>query len=281
MELSEKLKQKVPFLLDGSMGAVLMANGYKPADILPLNITNPEVIQDIHKGYFASGCDAVITNTFNLNSFSLPHIDFSVREITEAALRNALAAKNSFSNRFVALGLGPSGEKNFENAYELYKEILSVDYSDADLVILETAGNTTDVEAARKAVRESSYLPFWASLTFKESERTWFGTSLEEWTEYVNSSDIDAAGINCTLMPNEMLPLAIKLMQAIKIPCFAEPNRGQPKKTENGFKYDMNAEDYAQNLAKFYENGIYILGGCCGADSECMKKTAQILKEEY
>ncbi len=278
MELNERLKQESPFLLDGSMGAVLMAEGCKPAEILPMNITNPEMIQGIHKGYFASGCDAVITNTFNLNRFSLPHMDFSAKEITEAALRNALAAKEGFPDRFAALGLGPSGEKDFESAYELYREILSVDYCDADLVILETAGNITDVEAARKAVRESSALPFWASLTFKENERTWFGTSLEEWTEYINSSDLGAAGINCTLTPKEMLPIAVKLKRAISIPCFAEPNRGQPKKTKSGFEYELAAGDYAKGLAEFSENGIGILGGCCGADRECMEKAAQILK---
>ncbi len=280
MAFKEKLLNNAPLLLDGSMGAVIMAQGYSPNNILSMNITDPEIIQHIHRGYYSAGCDVAITNTFNLNSFSLSHLDYSLEEIIEAAVSNANEARRNFENKYVAFDLAPSGENTLEDAYFMYKKILKqLKNEKIDLIIIETLSTTQDVEAARRAVREETNLPFWASLTFKENKRTWFGTSLKQWAEYINSSDLDCAGINCTLTPKEMLPLACELKDSINIPVFAQPNRGQPVKTQNGFGYELSADNYAKDCAEFYKNGIHILGGCCGADEECMKRLKNSLSQ--
>lgn len=281
MDIRKKLQSNEILILDGSMGAVVMQMGYAPADILKLNITQPDAIKNIHRGYLNAGCDVIISNTFDLRKPIAEKIGFSMEEIIDAALVNANSVKAEFDNKAVAFGLSPSGEMSYDKAYELYKFQIekALSHSDIDMVILETTGLLSDVKAAHEACRSTCDKPFFASMTFCSDERTWFGVQLDEYIEFVNKTDIDAIGINCTLTPDEMLPMALKLKSETNKPVFAEPNRGQPIQTENGLiMYQTSADEFAHSLAKFKYNGINILGGCCGADAECMAKLVNEVK---
>ncbi len=278
MNIRKKIKDNEIILLDGSMGAVVMQMGYSPSDILKLNVTTPEVITNIHRGYLAAGCDIIITNSFDLRKSSAEKSGYDIEKLIESAVYNANKAKAEFDDKAVAFGLAPSGEKSYEGAYELYKYQIALAHSHADMIIAETLSTLSDAKAAYDACREVCDKPIFLSMSFRENEHTWFGTSLSEYIEFINSTDIDAAGINCTLTPKEMLPILKKLKQSTDKALFAEPNRGQPINTLSGISYPTSSEDYAKASAELVKNDIHIIGGCCGADSECMAKLNNLIR---
>lgn len=278
MDIKRKIKDNEIILLDGSMGAVVMQMGYSPSDILKLNVTAPEVITNIHRGYFAAGCDIVITNSFDLRKPTSEKAGYDIERLIESAVYNANKAKAEFDDKAVAFGLAPSGEISYEKAYELYKYQISLAHPHTDMIIAETLSTINDAKAVYDACKEVCDKPIFISMSFRENEHTWFGTSLSEYIEFINSTDIDAAGINCTLTPEEMLPILIKLKQNTDKTLFAEPNRGQPVNTPSGISYPTPAEEYAKASAKLIRNGINIIGGCCGADSECMAKLNSLVR---
>lgn len=278
MDIKAKIQNNEILCLDGSMGAIVMRMGYAPADILKLNITHPDVIKQIHRGYYNAGCDIVITNTFDLREETASNTGYSIRDILNSAVQNANEVKAEFHDKAVALGLSPSGKDTYEEAYTHYKYQIENVCANVDMIILETTSVLQDVKAAYNAASDTSDKPFFASMSFMANEHTWYGTSLNDYIDYINTTQMDAAGINCTLTPSEMLPLAIKLKQNTHTAVFAEPNRGQPTKTDNGYTYEIPAEEYAKSAAEFVKCGINIIGGCCGADEECMAMLNKLIK---
>lgn len=270
MDIRELLKQDF-VSLDGSMGAVIMAKGFQPADILKLNIERPDVIKDIHKGYFDAGSDIVFTDTFDLSVKGAERIGLNADDIITAAIRNADDARKEAGHGFIALDLSPSGMMKEEEAFEHYSYLIRSAADRTDLLVLETIAQLSDIRACIRAAKEYSSLPLFVSMSFTDKGRTWFGDRIKDYIELVNASDIACCGINCTLDPEEIYPFAVMLKENTSVPVFAKPNRGQPVKTETGTSYNMTPEDFAEKSAKLYDAGIHILGGCCGNDAECIR----------
>ena len=265
----KELLQRDFVCLDGSMGAVVMGMGYPADDILKLNLDAPGVIEKIQKGYFEAGSDMVFTNTFDLSAAKAQRYGVSIGELVNAAIDIADKAREGMNDKFVALDLSPSGMEE-EEAYGHYITLIEAGNDRTDLIVVETLTSLSDLRACIKAVKAASSLPLFSSISVRENGRTWFGDRLEDYIDTVNGSDILCAGINCTLDPAAMLPMALKLKEGCDMAVYAKPNRGQPVKTAEGTSYDMSAEEFSEGIMEIYRRGIRVLGGCCGSDAECI-----------
>ena len=233
VEIKNLLKDKFLFF-DGAMGTMLQKSGLKIGEIPEtLNITHPEIIQNIHKQYVHVGSDIITTNTFQANELKLKNCNYSVEEIINSGVT---IAKNSGA-KYVALDIGPLGQLmepmgtiSFEKAYEIFK--LQVKFgveAGADLILIETISDLYEAKAAILAAKENSTLPVICTMTFQEDQRTFIGTNPLTATMVLQSLGVDALGVNCSLGPKEIIPIVKEMLTYSKIPVIVQPNAGLPR----------------------------------------------------
>ena len=275
-------KDKI-MLLDGGMGTMLQKYGLDTGEIPELlNITNPDMITKIHREYVEAGSDAVYTNTFGCNRYKIKSSEYSIPEIVDAAVKNARAACNSGTKVAVSIGplgqmLEPAGTLKYEDAYEAFREIASqAEKSGADFIVIETMTDLYEMKAAVLACKENSSLPIIASMSFEESGRTFTGCSIEAMALTLEGLGVSAVGINCSLGPIEILPLAERLCKATDLPVFIKPNAGLPN-PEDG-SYNITASEFVSTMEKYIELGVDMMGGCCGTNPEYISGLSEMLK---
>ena len=178
----------------------------------------------------------------------------------------------------VALDIGPIGEMlepygtlSFEAAYELYKEmVLAGAEAGADLIVFETMTDLYEVRAAVLAALENSELPVFVTMTFERSGRTFTGTCVESMACVLEGLGVDAIGINCSLGPEEIFPLAERLAAATTLPLIVKANAGLPD-PETG-AYNISPEEFALSMEQYIRLGIRFVGGCCGTSPEFVRE---------
>ncbi|MDE6091659.1 MAG: homocysteine S-methyltransferase family protein [Ruminococcus sp.] len=269
------LEKKRFVFLDGGMGTMLQSHGIKTEHIPELlNITNPEAVMNIHHMYVEAGADIVYANTFGANRFKLENSGYSVEEIVQAGVKNARSAVGEKS--LVALDIGPigqllepSGTLRFENAYEVYKEIVLAG-SEADVIVIETMTDLYEVKSALLAAKENSEKPVFVTMTFEENMRTFTGVSPECMVAVLEGLGADAIGVNCSLGPEELFPVLDKICSLTYLPIIAKPNAGLPDPVTNLF--NVGAEEFAESAVKLAGAGVTIFGGCCGTTPEHIRQ---------
>lgn len=271
-------------LLDGAMGTMLQKSGV-PIGKVPeaLNITHPEVVMDIHRQYAQAGSDIIYANTFSANRYKLSHCEYSVDELVTAGVVNAKKAVEGTSC-LVALSIGPVGELlqpngnlTFEAAYDIFQEmIVSGVKAGADLIVFETSTDLLEMKAAVLAAKENCDLPILCTMTFEQNGRTFTGVTVPAMAITLTALGVDAIGINCSLGPKEILPLAKELAQWTDLPIVIKANAGLPNLNSND--YDISAEEFADTMMEYLEHGISIIGGCCGTTPEYIKRIAELTK---
>lgn len=268
--------------LDGGMGTMLQSHGIQTEHIPELlNITNPEAIMNIHRMYAEAGADIVYANTFGANRFKLENSGYSVSEVVRTGIKNARSAVGGKS--LVALDIGPigqllepSGTLRFEDAYEVYKEIVTAG-NEADVIVIETMTDLYEVKAALLAVRENSGKPVLVTMTFEENMRTFTGVSPECMTAVLEGLGADAIGVNCSLGPEELFPVLDKICSLTSLPVIAKPNAGLPDPVTNLF--NVGADEFAESAVKLAKAGVRIFGGCCGTTPEHIRQMIKKLDD--
>ena len=257
------------YMLDGGMGTMLQAYGLEPGEPPALlAVTNPELITSIHRQYVEAGADILYANTFGTNRYKLEGYGYSPGQIIDSAIKAARAACKE--DTLVALDVDPLGELlepmgtlTFEEAYDAFCEVVKQgEASGADLIVIETMTDLYEVKAAVLAVKEQTNLPVMVSMTFEETGRTFTGTSIECMTAVLEGLGVDAVGINCSLGPVEIFPLAEKMCQLTDLPVFVKPNAGLPDPRTGA--YTIGSEEFARAMAEYRHLGIAMAGGCCG-----------------
>lgn len=264
--------------LDGAMGTMLQNAGLKLGERPEsLCITSPETITDIHRQYINAGSRVVYTNTFGANRHKLEGTGLDVEQVIDAAVRCAKNAAKG-KNAFVALDIGPIGELlepsgtlAFEDAYDIFKEmVIEGEKAGCDLVVFETMTDLYEVKAGVLAAKENTKLPVICTMTFEETGRTFTGCTIESMAAVLEGLGADAIGINCSLGPKEIFPLAKRLVDATSLPIVIKANAGLPNPLTN--KYDITPEKFAEYMIPYAEEGIKIMGGCCGTTPEYIKE---------
>ena len=273
------------YILDGAMGTMLQKAGMSSDETTThFGQEHPEILRDIHKQYVDAGADIIYAATFGINRYKMEELDVTLDEAVKTAMDAANAAKAEAAAEgkevMVALGLGPLGELlepmgtlAFEEAYDAFGEVISaaVKYG-ADLAVIETMTDLYEVKAAVLAVKENSELPVIVSMSFEENGRTFTGVSLEAMAVTLEGLGVDAMGINCSLGPAQILPMAKELRRLTDIPVFAKPNAGLPDPTTGA--YDITCEQFVETRAGYLDEGINMIGGCCGTDPEYIRGLA-------
>ena len=279
MQASELFKQSNTILLDGGMGTMLQASGLKlGAKPEELNITNPELIESIHAKYAAAGSRIVNANTFGASAHKLAGSAYSLEEIIAAGIANCKRACAPYG-ALTALDVGPLGELlepsgtlAFEDAVSEYARIVRAGAAaGADLIFFETFTDLYELKAALLAAKENSGLPILASMSFEAGGRTFTGCTVESFGVTARGLGANAVGINCSLGPKEIFPMAKRLAEAVPgdFPVFVKPNAGLPRADGSG--YDITPQLFAMEMKPYRDLHLFAAGGCCGTTPEFIK----------
>ena len=258
------------------MGTMLQAAGMKlgtrPED---LNIENPELIRSIHAKYAAAGSRVVNANTFGASPHKLADSKYTLEEVITAGIANCKQAVAPYG-ALVTLDVGPLGELlepsgtlAFEDAVAEYGRIVRAGVAaGADILYFETFTDLYEMKAALLAAKENSTLPIMASMSFEANGRTFTGCTVESFAATARGLGANAVGINCSLGPKEIFPMAKRLAEAVPgdFPVFVKPNAGLPRADGSG--YDITPQLYAMQMKPYRELHLFAAGGCCGTTPE-------------
>ncbi len=288
MNLREFLKYNI-VRLDGGMGTLLQAKGLLPGEHPEMwNITHPEIIKDIHLAYFNAGSNVVCANTFGANSLKFNETE--LEEIIKCAVKNARDAQAECEKthpKFVALDIGslgkllkPLGDLEFEEAVNIFKTtvILGVKYG-VDLIFIETMNDSYETKAALLAVKECCDLPVFVSNAYGKDGKLMTGASPAAMVALLEGIGADAIGANCSLGPKQLRSVIDELLEHASVPVLFKPNAGLPVCIDGETRFDITADEFAEEVYESIKKGVRLCGGCCGTTPEYIEKLTEKAKD--
>ena len=281
--LTDALAGDAHLLFDGGMGTMLQAAGLVAGEVPELwCLTHADAVTAVHRAYVEAGSDVVTTNTFGANRLKLAGAA-AVDDVFAAAVACARAA----GARYVAADIGPTGALlrplgtlSFDEAYDLFaEEARAAARAGADLFIVETMTDLAEAKAAYLACRENTDLPVIVTMTFGEDGRTFLGTSPEVAAVTFDALGANAVGINCSLGPTELLPLAKRMRAVTAKPLLVQANAGLPHVEGDATVYDIGPEAYADAVRALVDAGVDLVGGCCGTTPAYIRLLDRIVSD--
>ncbi len=281
--------KKGPILCDGAMGTLLYAKGiFINRCYDELNLSQPELIRNIHHDYLTAGAEIVETNTFGANSFRLGRHGLADRgrDINLAGAKLAREAAKSF-DAYVAGSVGPLGVRieplgktGLKEARAAFAEQISVlKEAGVDLLILETFGYVEELHQAVLAAREAApELPIVAQVTMDEEGNCLDGSDAETVAARMTDWGVDIIGCNCSVGPVAMLEAIERMAKATDRPLAAQPNAGIPRSVEGRNIYLCSPEYMANYAPMFVDAGVRMIGGCCGTTPDHIHSMKSVLR---
>lgn len=281
MDFKTLLNEKEFIILDGAMGTMLQAKGLKMGETPEaLNIEKPDWLYDIHRQYVEAGSDIIYANTFGANRYKMAKCGYSVEQAVSEAVKIARKATEG-TYTLVALDIGPVGQLleptgtlTFEEAYDVFKELVLAG-KDADVIVFETMTDLYELKAAVLAAKENSSLPIICTMTFEENMRTFTGCDISAMCLTLEGLGVDAVGVNCSLGPKELYPVVEKICKWTNLPVVVKPNAGLPDPVTN--EYNCSPEEFSEFAEKLIPLGIKIIGGCCGTNPDYIRALKKML----
>jgi len=265
-------------VFDGGVGTYLYEKGiYINTCFDELNLTNPDIVMQVHRDYVNAGADVVETNTYGANRFKLaPHgLDGKVYEINKRGAELAVAA--AAGNALVAGSVGPLGVQieplsalSYDEARDVFKEgVRGLLDGGVDLIILETFGLVKELEQALRAVKDlNPQIPVVAQVTVNDDGVLISGAALETFVQGIAGYEVDAIGLNCSIGPRSMLEALEHLKTLTALPLSVQPNAGVPQNVGGRYIYMTSPEYIAEYAKRFIQSGASIVGGCCGTNPD-------------
>ncbi|MDF2888238.1 MAG: homocysteine S-methyltransferase [Lacrimispora sp.] len=291
----EEVKNRILFF-DGGMGSLLQANGLKPGELPETwNVTHSDLIVKLHRDYLEAGADIIKTNTFGANGLKYnQNKEFDLDQIVTVAMKNAKEAVDTAAyakgrkKGAVALDIGPTGkllkplgDLDFEDAYELFSQVVRIgEREGADLILIETMSDSYEAKAAVLAAKENSSLPVFVTMIFDDKGKLLTGGNVESTVALLEGLGVDALGINCGLGPVQMKGILEDIMKIVSIPVIVNPNAGLPRSEGGKTVYDIDADEFARVMKEITETGACIIGGCCGTTPEHIEKMVALCKDQ-
>ena len=272
--------------LDGATGSNLVKAGM-PSGVCPEQwiLEHREVMLQLQKEYVQAGTNILYAPTFTANRVKLAeyHLEKNISSMIHdlVAISKEAAASTPGHPVYVAGDitmtgeqLRPMGKMELEDLIAIYKEqILCLVDAGADLLVVETMMNLAETRAALIAAKEVCDLPVIATLTFEADGRTLFGTDAKTAAVVLESLGASAIGANCSTGPAQMEGIISDMVSVTMIPIIAKPNAGLPFLDENGTTcYNMEAEEFTEEMQVLVNVGATILGGCCGTTPEFIRQ---------
>lgn len=272
--------------LDGATGSNLVKAGM-PSGVCPEQwiLEHQDVMLQLQKDYVQAGTNILYAPTFTANRVKLAeyHLEKNMTSmIRDLVAISRKAAESTPGHPVYVAGdltmtgeqLKPMGKMELETLIDIYKEqILCLVDAGADLLVVETMMSLAETRAALIAAKEVCDLPVIATLTFEADGRTLFGTDAKTAAIVLESLGASAIGANCSTGPAQMENIISEMVSHTRIPVIAKPNAGLPFLDENGTTcYNMEAEEFAEEMEVLVNAGATILGGCCGTTPEFIRQ---------
>ncbi|MBO8130978.1 MAG: bifunctional homocysteine S-methyltransferase/methylenetetrahydrofolate reductase [Candidatus Marinimicrobia bacterium] len=268
-------------LFDGAMGTMLYSKGiFINRCFDEVNLSNPELVKEIHSEYIKAGADAIETNTFSANRYKLAKFGL-VDKLYEINKRGAEIAKEvAQDDTWIAGSIGPLGVKiepigptPIDEAKDAFKEqIKALIDGGVDLLIFETFYDVNEILQAISIAKDLTDIPIIAQMTVNEDGNTHYGTPSEVFTKKLEEAGADVIGINCSVGPQPMLEVVKRMLKVTKKPISVQPNAGVPRNVDGRNIYLVSPEYMAEYAKRYVNMGAKIVGGCCGTTPQHIKE---------
>ena len=274
--LRERLRENEVIVFDGGVGTYLYEKGvFINTCYDELNLTNPDIVTEVHREYVTAGADVIETNTFGANRFRLAAHGLE-KKAYEIAKRGAQLAKAVAGDETLVAGsvgplgvqIEPLGKVSFDEAREAFREqVKGLLDGGADIIILETFVLVPELQQAIRAVKEvNPDTPIMAQVTINDDGNLLSGATLESFVKAVGDSGVDTIGLNCSVGPKSMLEALETLKTLTPLPISVQPNAGLPQSIGGRNIYMTSPEYMAEYAKRFIQTGASIVGGCCGTN---------------
>lgn len=282
-----KLLQTRPLILDGAMGTAIYDQGiFVNACYEELNLTNPALIDSIHRSYVTAGADLLLTNTFGASSIKLRGYGLADKTVAINQAGVALARAAGGDELLIAGDVGPCQETAGKLAEELVpaveaaftEQINALAAAGADLIFLETFSDARELAVAARIARASG-LPVHASITVDDRGETATGISATAFLELLEADpNVDTLGLNCAVGPAGLLKVVQTMLPRITKPLLVKPNAGFPQPVSGRMLYMAAPEYFTEKAKELIRLGVRGVGGCCGTTAEHIALMARTLK---
>jgi homocysteine S-methyltransferase len=269
------------------MGTMLYAKGiFLNRSFDELNLTQPDLVAEVHQTYVRSGADVIETNTFGANRIKLSHFGLA-DQVHGINVQGARIARNAAKDQaWVAGAIGPLGiriepwgKTGVDEAQEYFAEqARALHAGGVDLFVLETFRDVNEIGAAIRGVRSVCDLPIVAQMTTEEDGNTRDGAAPEAFVPELERWGADVVGLNCSVGPAAMLETVERLARVATVKLSAQPNAGQPREIEGRNIYLCSPEYMASYARRFIANGVRFVGGCCGTTPEHIRQIKQSVR---
>lgn len=288
--LRHRLRDGRVHLMDGAMGTLLYDRGFFVNVCYDaLNLTEPELVEEVHAEYIRAGARILSTNAFGANPVKLS--GHGLAERTEELNREAVARVRGGIRRagvpgvlvlgaFGPLGIRiePWGPTSREEAQGYFgRQVDGLLAGGVDGFLLETFQDLGELRQALLAIRERSSLPVMAQFTVEEGGRTAYGTGIEAAVRDLEEWGVDAIGLNCSVGPIEILEGVERIAELTDLPLSAQPNAGLPRAVEGRKIYMASPEYMARYARRMAEAGVRFLGGCCGTTPDHIRAIGEVI----
>jgi methionine synthase I (cobalamin-dependent)/5,10-methylenetetrahydrofolate reductase len=270
---------------DGAMGTMLYARGiFLNRSFDELNLTQPDLVAEVHQAYVRAGADVIETNTFGANRVKLGAFGLADR-VHAINFHGATIARRAARDQvYVAGAIGPLGirvepwgKTGVDEAEEIFREqAAALAEGGVDLFILETFRDVNEIGAAIKAVRSVCRLPIVAQITTEEDGNSLDGVAPESFVPDLEARGADVVGVNCSVGPAAMLETLERMARVAHVQLAAQPNAGKPREIEGRNLYLCSPDYMASYARRFINAGVRLVGGCCGTTPDHIRaiKTA-------
>ncbi len=272
LDFLSALQERV-LVCDGAMGTMLYSRGIFISRCFDeLNVSNSDLVRDVHLDYVKAGVDVIETNTFGGNRTKLMTHGLAdrAREINLQGAR--IAREAAGGNVYVAGAIGPLGiriepwgKTSIEEARRIFREqAQALLEGEVDILILETFSDLNEMYAAILGVRDVSKKPLVAQMTIMEDGNSLEGTPPEVFAKRIDEWGADVVGLNCSVGPQTMLDAVERIAAVTSKKLSVQPNAGKPQSIEGRNLYLCSPEYMASYARKFVQYGVRMVGGCCG-----------------
>lgn len=273
----ERLQKEV-IVFDGGVGTYLYEKGiYINTCFDELNLTNPDLVAEVHRDYVQAGADVIETNTFGANAFKLAAHALE-KKVYEINRKGAEIAKRVAADKALVAGsvgplgvqIEPLGKLSYDEAKDAFREqIRGLIDGGVDLLILETFSLIPEIQQAIRAAREvDAGIPVIAQITVGDDGRLLSGATLGSFVAGMQGYPVDAVGMNCSVGPRAMLDALEDLKPLTSLPIAVQPNAGLPQNIGGRNIYMTSPEYMAEYAKRFIQTGAAIVGGCCGTNPD-------------
>ena len=276
----EAIDERV-LVCDGAMGTMLYARGvFINKSFDALNVTQPDLVAEVHKDYVRAGADIIETNTFGANriklgSFGLADTLHAINKQGARIARHAAREEAYVAGSIGPLGIRiePWGKTSTDEARDYFREqAQALADGGVDLFILETFRDVNEIGAAIDAVRSVSDRPIVAQMTTEEDGHTLDGTPPEKFAPELERRGATLLGVNCAVGPAPMLDTIERMSAVTKLRLSAQPNAGKPRDVEGRNIYLCSPEYMASYARRFILHNVRVVGGCCGTTPEHIRQ---------